>query len=348
MSLEHIVGPSPRPRPSVADTEASRAVAADNEIRSMTQAELIAGIQRLRSERDAIVLAHNYQIPEIQDLADYVGDSLQLSQEAARSDAPLIVFCGVHFMAETAAILCPDQRVLIPDPEAGCSLAATVTAEEVRSWKADHPDTVVVAYVNTDAAVKAEADYCCTSANAVEIVQSIPDGREILFLPDMFLGLYVERMAGRKLHLWLGECHVHAGIRADDVSAALDAHRGADLLLHPECGCVSQCLQALDDGDLPPDRTHLLGTGGMVRHAESCTAPVDLVGTEVGLLHRLRSENPNRQFVPVKEDAICDYMKAITLPKLFRSLRDLVSEVTVSEPTATGARQALERMIAAV
>jgi quinolinate synthase len=346
--LEHVVGPSPRPRPSVLDTEASRAVAADEEIQSMSPPALISGIDRLRKERRAIVLAHNYQIPEIQDLADFVGDSLELSQEAARSDAPLIVFCGVHFMAESAALLCPHQRVLIPDPEAGCSLAATVTADEVRSWKAEHPDAVVVAYINTDAAVKAEADYCCTSANAVQIVRSIPEDREILFLPDMFLGLYIERMAGRRLHLWLGECHVHAGIRADDVSALLDAHPGADLLLHPECGCVSQCLWALGEGDLPADRTHILGTGGMVRHARSCTAPVDLVGTEVGLLHRLRSENPEKQFVPLKEDAVCDYMKTITLPKLYRSLRDLVSEVRVPEPTAGRARHAIERMIAAV
>jgi quinolinate synthase len=347
MNLEHVVGPSPRPRPSVLDTEASRVVAADDEIRSMSPPELISAIAQLRREREAIVLAHNYQIAEIQDLADFVGDSLQLSQEAARTDAPLIVFCGVHFMAETAALLCPGQRVLIPDPEAGCSLAATVTADEVRSWKAEHPGAVVVAYINTDAAVKAESHYCCTSANAVRVVQSIPEDREILFLPDMFLGLYIERMAGRKLHLWLGECHVHAGIRADDVSALLDAHPGADLLLHPECGCVSQCLWALGEGDLPADRTHILGTGGMVRHARSCTAPVDLVGTEVGLLHRLRSENPDKQFVPLKDDAICEYMKTITLPKLYRSLRDLVSEVTVPEPTASRARQAIERMIAA-
>jgi quinolinate synthase len=345
MSFEHVVGPAPRPRPSVQDTEASRAVAADGEIQSMSEAELIDGIHRLRRDREAVVLAHNYQIPPIQDLADFVGDSLELSQEAARSDAPLIVFCGVHFMAETAAVLCPGQRVVIPDREAGCSLAATVTADELRTWKAEHPDALIVAYVNTDADVKAEADYCCTSANAVQIVRSIPEDREILFLPDMFLGLFVERMSGRALHLWLGECHVHAGIRADDVSACLDAHPGADLLLHPECGCVSQCLSALGEGDLPVERTHIVGTGGMVRHARSCTAPVDLVGTEVGLLHRLRSENAGRHFVPVKEDALCDYMKTITLPKLYRSLRDLVSEVTVPEPTATRAREAMERMV---
>jgi len=214
--------PRERPRPSVVDTAASRAVRADVEISGLSDAELIARIDALRSRRSAVILAHNYQVPPIQDLADFVGDSLQLSQQAATTDAPLIVFCGVHFMAETAALLCPDKRVLIPDPEAGCSLAATVTAQELRAWKADHPGAVVVAYVNTDAEVKAETDYCCTSTNAVRVVQSIPSDREVLFLPDMFLGLYIERMAGRKLHLWLGECHVHAGIRSEDVTALMD------------------------------------------------------------------------------------------------------------------------------
>jgi quinolinate synthase len=347
VTFEHIVGPSPRPRPSVAHTAASRAVERDEEIRAMSDQDLLDGIERLRVERHALVLAHNYQIPEIQDLADFAGDSLQLAQQAEASDAPLIVFCGVHFMAETAAILCPGRRVVIPDAAAGCSLAATVTVDDLRAWKAEHPDAVVVAYVNTAATVKAEADYCCTSANAVQVVRSIPEDRAILFLPDMFLGMYVERMTGRDLHLWLGECHVHAGIRADDVAAMLGAHPGADLLLHPECGCVSQCLWAMARGDLPADRVHVLGTGGMVRHAAGCTAPVDLVGTEVGLLHRLRVENPTKRFLPLRQDSICDYMKTITLPKLYRSLRDLVEEVTVPEPTARRARRAIERMFAA-
>jgi len=307
---------------------------------------LVEGVDVLRRERDAVILAHNYQVPVIQDLADFVGDSLQLSQQAAATDKSLVVFCGVQFMAETAAVLCPDKRVLIPDPDAGCSLAATAPVEQVRAWKAEHPGAVVVAYVNTDAAVKAEADFCCTSSNAVKVVQSIPEEREILFLPDMFLGLYVERMAGRNLHLWLGECHVHAGIRSEDVSALMDVHPGADLLLHPECGCISQCLYAIAEGELPADRTFVLSTGGMVKHARACTSSVDLVGTEVGMLHRLRKEAPDKTFIPLKADAICEYMKTITLPKLYRALRDDVYEVTVPEPTASRARLAIERMMA--
>jgi quinolinate synthase len=335
----------PRPRPSVLHTAATGAVEADDEIRRLSERELLERIERLRRERDALVLAHNYQIPVIQDLADFVGDSLQLAQQAAASDRPLIVFCGVHFMAETAALLCPDQRVLIPDPEAGCSLAATAPVEQVRAWKAEHPGAVVVAYVNTDAEVKAEADYCCTSSNAVKIVQSIPEGTEILFLPDMFLGLYLEHMAQRKLHLWLGECNVHAGIRSEDVTALMEAHPGADLLLHPECGCVSQCMFAVAEGELPADRTFILSTGGMAKHARECEARVDLVGTEVGMLHRLRKESPTKTFIPLKDDAICDYMKTITLPKLYRALRDDVYPVTVPEPTASHARLAIERMM---
>jgi quinolinate synthase len=338
--------PPARPRPPVLDTAASRVVAGDAEIVGLSDTELVERIDALRSQRSAVILAHNYQIPPIQDLADFVGDSLQLSEQAAATDAPLIVFCGVHFMAETAALLCPDKRVLIPDPEAGCSLAATVTVEELRAWKAEHPGAVVVAYVNTDADVKAEADYCCTSTNAVSVVQSIPEDREVLFLPDMFLGLYIERIAGRKLHLWLGECHVHAGIRSEDVTALMDTYPQADLLLHPECGCVSQCLFAVAEGELPEDRTFVLSTGGMVRHARECAAPVDLVGTEIGLLHRLRTENPQKRFVPLREDAICEYMKTITLPKLYRALRDDVYEVTVPEPTASKARASIERMMA--
>jgi quinolinate synthase len=235
--------------------------------------------------------------------------------------------------------------VVIPDPEAGCSLAATAPVEQVREWKAEHPGAVVVAYVNTDAAVKAEADYCCTSSNAVKIVQSIPEDREILFLPDMFLGLYIERMAQRKLHLWLGECHVHAGIRSEDVTRLLDAYPDSDLLLHPECGCISQCLFAVSEGELPADRTFVLSTGGMVAHARTCQAPVDLVGTEVGMLHRLRQENPGKEFVPLRDDAVCEYMKTITLAKLYRSLRDDVYEVKVEEPVASSARIAIERMM---
>jgi quinolinate synthase len=249
-------------------------------------------------------------------------------------------------MAETAAILCPDKRVLIPDLEAGCSLAASVTAEEVRRWKAEHPNAVVVAYVNTDAEVKAEADYCCTSSNAVKVIEAIPEDKEILFLPDMFLGFYVQRMTGRRMHLWMGECHVHAGIRPDDILDMWERYRNADLLIHPECGCVSQCLYAVAEGNLPRNRTFVLSTGGMVRHARTCPTSRDLIATEVGLLYRLHKENPQKEFIPIREDAICEYMKTITLPKLYRSLRDGVYEVTVPEPVASRARRAIERMVA--
>jgi len=309
---------------------------------------IVADILRLKKERRAVILAHNYQRGELLDIADFAGDSLGLTQQAAKTDARVIVFCGVHFMAETAALLCPDKRVLIPDPEAGCSLAATVDVEQLRAWKAEHPGAVVVAYVNTTADVKAEADVCCTSSNAVQVVRSIPEDREVLFLPDMFLGLYIERLTGRRLHLWLGECHVHAGIRPEDVQDLMARHPDADLLLHPECGCVSQCMYAVAEGDLPESRTFVLSTGGMVRHARECSARVDLVGTEVGLLHRLRRENPDKDFVPLKDDAICEYMKTITLPKLYRSLRDDVYEVIVEEPVASRARRAIEAMMATV
>jgi quinolinate synthase len=329
-------------------TEAQIAIEQDAEIPYLTEEELIERVQQLRKERNAIILAHNYQLPIIQDLADFTGDSLQLSQQAAQTDAPVIVFCGVHFMAETAAILCPDRTVLIPDREAGCSLAATVTAEEVRQWKANHPEGVVVAYVNTNADVKAEADYCCTSSNAVKVVQSIPEEKEILFLPDMFLGLYVQRMTGRKVHLWLGECHVHAGFRAEDIAHALQQYPEGDLLLHPECGCVSQCMFALASGDLPVERTFVHSTGGMVRHVRESRAPIHLVATEIGMLHRLRKEAPHKQYIPVKADATCEYMKTITLPKLYRALRDMVYEVRVEEPIRSRARLAIERMLEVV
>ncbi|MCX7619801.1 MAG: quinolinate synthase NadA [Acidimicrobiales bacterium] len=342
------VTPRSKRRPTVAHTEATVAVAADPEISQMSEAELIEGVNRLRVERDAIILAHNYQLPVIQDLADFVGDSLQLSQQAAQTDKPLIVFCGVHFMAETAAILSPDKTVLIPDLEAGCSLAASVTAEEVRQWRAEHPDGVVVSYVNTDADVKAESDYCCTSSNAIEVVQSVPADKEILFLPDMFLGLWAERVSGRKLNLWLGECHVHAGFRPEDVIRMLDEFPDADLLLHPECGCVSQCMYHIAEGDIPADRSHVLSTGGMVRYARETEAPVAIVGTETGMLHRLRKENQRTRFIPLREDAVCEYMKAITLPKLYRALRDGVYEVRVPEDTAARARAAIDRMLATV
>jgi quinolinate synthase len=348
---KHLPGdaiPSDRARPSVDHTAATAVVEADAEITAMTEGQLIDGINRLRHKHRAVILAHNYQIPAIQDIADFVGDSLQLSQQAANTDAPLIVFCGVHFMAETAAILAPDKTVLIPDLAAGCSLASSVTADEVKRWKAEHPNASVVSYVNTSAEVKAESDYCCTSSNAVKVVESIPAETAILFLPDMFLGLYIERMAGRELYLWLGECHVHAGFQIEDVAAMWERYPDADLLLHPECGCISQCLAALAEGELPEQRTYVLSTGGMVQHSRASKAPVHIVGTETGMLHRLRKENSDTEFIPLREDAVCEYMKTITLAKLYHSLRDGEYLVTVPEPVASRARLAIDRMMETV
>ncbi len=337
---------SPLKRVPPLHTAVDVSIANDPEIQSLSPSALLVGIERLRRQRQAVILAHNYQVPEIQDIADYVGDSLQLAQHAQKSASGVIVFCGVHFMAETAAILCPDKRVLIPDPDAGCSLAQSVTASEVRAWRQEHSGAVVVAYINTNADVKAEVDYICTSSNAVEIVASIPTDQEILFLPDQFLGLYVQSRTGRRMHLWLGECHVHASIRPEDIDRLMNRYPDADLLLHPECGCVSQCLWRLAEGELPADRTLVLSTGGMVRHARECISAVDIVGTEIGMLYRLRKENPSKLFVPLREDAVCSYMKTITLKKVYRALRDDVYPVEVPTDIAARSRDAIERMVA--
>ncbi|GAB4520209.1 MAG: quinolinate synthase NadA [Anaerolineae bacterium] len=310
------------------------------------QQAIIEEIQRLKSERNAIILAHNYQIPEIQDIADFVGDSLGLSRAASLTDADVIVFCGVHFMAETAAILCPDKVVLIPDLEAGCSLAESITAEQLRAWKAEHPGAVVVSYVNTTAEVKAESDYCCTSGNARQVIEAIPPDKEILFLPDMFLGSYLERVTGRKMHVWLGECHVHAGIQTEDVIALREAHPEADFLIHPECGCVTSCMDALAYGDISEEGTYILSTEGMIRHVHASPAQEFVVATEVGVLHRMRKLAPEKAFYPVSEQTICRYMKMITLPKVLDSLRLMQHRVTVPPEIAERARLPIDRMLA--
>tara|TARA_B100000745_G_scaffold298790_1_gene248158 strand:- start:993 stop:1928 length:936 start_codon:yes stop_codon:yes gene_type:complete len=307
--------------------------------------KLLNEIQRLKTERNAVILAHNYQIPAIQDVADFVGDSLGLSLQAQATDAETIVFCGVHFMAETAAVLCPDKTVLIPDLEAGCSLASTITAGQLRTWKEEHPGAVVVVYVNCSADVKAEADYCCTSANALRIVESIPVDREILFAPDMFLGEYIREKTERTIHVWMGECHVHAAIRPADVDAQLAQHPEAELLIHPECGCVSNVMWQLSKGDLPADRTRITSTTGMIESIESSPASEFLVATETGILHQMKKRHPERTFLPIKADAECMYMKMITLEKLAKALREGIHEVRVPEETAARARRAIERMV---
>ena len=297
-------------------------------------------IRALARERDAVILAHNYQVPEVQDVADYVGDSLGLSRQAAATEAGTIVFCGVHFMAETAAILSPEKTVLLPDLRAGCSLAASIDAGQLRAWKAEHPGAIVVSYVNTTAEVKAESDYCCTSGNARAVIEAIPVEREILFLPDMYLGLWLERVTGRKLTIWLGECHVHAGIRPADIERWHRDAPDAELLVHPECGCASQ---AMAFGD---ERTKILSTEGMVDFARRSPKERFLVATETGILHRLEQEVPGKRFEPVREDAVCRFMKTITLEKVRDALRHRQFEITVEPGLAARARAAIDRMVA--
>ncbi|MCS7141054.1 MAG: quinolinate synthase NadA [Candidatus Nitrosocaldus sp.] len=327
-------------------------------------------ITRLKRERDAVILAHNYQLPEVQDVADFIGDSLALSQHAARTDAKVIVFCGVHFMAETASIICPDKRVLIPDPEAGCSLASTITVEQLKAWKQEHPDAVTVCYINTSADVKAECDYCCTSSNAVKVVKSIPEDKPILFLPDMFLGAYVAEVTKRKnIYIWPGECHVHAGIRPSLVLEMLKTYRDAEFLIHPECGCTTSMVYYFGSGNGNGNgngngcaltsngngngngngnyacNVRFLSTEGMMRYAKQTSAKRLIVATEVGILYRMQRENPDKEFIPVSSDAVCKYMKMITLDKVYRSLKEMVHEVRVPEDTARRARKAIERML---
>ena len=306
-----------------------------------------AEVKELARSRGAVILAHNYQVPEIQDIGDFVGDSLYLSRVAAQTEADEIIFCGVHFMAETAKILSPSKRVLLPDLAAGCSLADTITADQLRAWKAEYPGAAVVAYVNTSAAVKAEADICCTSSNAADVVRSLPDDQEILFLPDQFLGAHVQRQTGREnMHIWMGECHVHAGISPTDVREKVAAHPDAEVMVHPECGCTTSILWMATVGDLPKERTHILSTGGMVKLAEETKAKEVLVATEIGIIHQLEALNSTTKFIPMNDRASCHFMKMITPAKLLACLRAGLWEIDVPADIAAKARASVERMIA--
>ncbi len=304
-------------------------------------------VRQLAKDRDAVILAHNYQLPEIQDVADHVGDSLALSRIAAQVKESTIIFCGVHFMAETAKILSYDKTVIIPDARAGCSLADTINAEQLRTWKAEHPGAVVVSYVNTTAAVKAETDICCTSSNAVEVVQSIDPNTEILFCPDQFLGAHAQHMTGRtNMHIWMGECHVHAGINGQDLKAMVAAEPEAELFIHPECGCATSAMYLASSGVVPKERTKILSTSGMIAAAKETRAAKVLVATETGMLHQLRKANPLVIFEPVNRAAVCKYMKMNTPEKLLEALRTGRDEVTVPQEIADRARLSVERMIA--
>jgi quinolinate synthase len=310
-------------------------------------ADLQADIRQLARTRNAVILAHNYERPEVQDVADFVGDSLGLSREAAKTDADIIVFCGVHFMAETAAILSPQKTVLLPDMAAGCSLASTIDAKQLREWKAEHPKAVVVSYVNTSAEVKAESDYCCTSGNAVDVVNSIPRKKEILFLPDMFLGAHVRRVTGRdNIHVWMGECHVHAGIDPENIRLQRSLHPDAEFLIHPECGCSTSVIEAMSAGDIDQGGVQILSTEGMIKRPRESHADTFIVATEVGILHRLRRENPRKTFFAANERATCAYMKVTTLPKIRRSIELNQYPITVDAVIAARARRAIERMVA--
>ncbi len=321
-------------------------------------AELSDEIRALAAERDAVILAHNYQLPEVQDVANYLGDSLGLSRQAAATDAEAIAFCGVHFMAETAAILSPQKKVLIPDLDAGCSLADSITADQLRAWKAEHPGALVVMYVNTSAEVKAETDYCCTSSNAVKVVEHIwaehgPE-TEILFGPDMWLGAFVERETGlpddperrARFHIWDGECHVHAGIRPDDIARTRAEHPEAEFLIHPECGCSTQAMEYVAAGDIDPEGVHMLSTSGMQQHVEAHPEGSFIVATENGMLYPLQQAAPRANLIEANRMAFCKYMKMITLPKLRDSLREMKFEVSVPAEVAERARIPIERMVA--
>ena len=299
----------------------------------------------MRSKKNALILSHNYQIPEIQDLANFVGDSLELSIQARNADNNLIVFCGVHFMAETVSILAPKKTILIPDLEAGCSLAETINVEQLREWKGKHPEAVVVSYINTSARIKAESDYCCTSSNAIKIIESIPTNKEILFLPDLFLGAYIEKMTGRKMHIWPGECHVHAQLTAEKVNNIRDEYPNADFLIHPECGCVSNVMYDMANGDILDNKTKILSTGGMVEYTKKSASKEFIVATETGIIYQLQKNNPEKKFRPLKDNAICEYMKKITVEKLYKSLNEEVYRVKVPEEIAKKAINPINKML---
>ncbi len=302
-------------------------------------------IIELKNEKNAIILAHNYQIGEVQDIADFVGDSLGLSIKAKETKADIIVFCGVHFMAETAYILNPDKKVLLPDLEAGCSLADSITVEELKEWKRKYPNAVVVSYVNTKAEIKAESDYCCTSSNAVKVIQSIPEDKEILFLPDMFLGSYIARVTKRKIHVWAGECHVHANIRPKDIENVRNSYPNADFIVHPECGCTTSCFYYAETNDINKKNTYFLSTEGMINFVKNSPKNEFVIATEIGVLHRMNKIKPEARYYPVSENLICEYMKKITLEKVLNSLKYEKYIITVPEEIRKRALIPIERML---
>jgi len=303
-------------------------------------------ILKLKKEKDVIILAHNYQIPDVQDIADFTGDSLGLSRKAAKVEQKTILFCGVKFMAETAAIISPEKTVLLPDLEAGCSLSDSITVDELRNWKKQHPDAIVLGYVNTTAEIKAELDYCCTSSNAVNVVKAIPEDKEILFLPDMFLGSYVAKITGRKnMYIWAGECHVHAGITPEDITKKLDSMKDAEFVIHPECGCTTPFMYDVADGSFDDKKVSILSTEGMLKHVNESKSKNFVVATETGILYKMRKDNPGKTFIPASDKAECQYMKMITLEKVYDALVNEKYVITVPKKIADKARLAINRML---
>jgi quinolinate synthase len=303
-------------------------------------------IETLKKEKDVVILAHNYQIPEVQDVADFVGDSLGLARQAAKTTHKTILFCGVHFMAETAAIISPEKKVLIPDVAAGCSLSDSITLDQLKKWKQEHPNAIAVGYVNTTAEIKSELDYCCTSSNAVNVVKAIPDDKEILFLPDMFLGSYVAKMTGRKnMLIWAGECHVHAGITPEDVKEKLNTLNHAEFLIHPECSCTTPMMYDVANGSYSSNQVQILSTEGMMNHVKNSKSNEFVVATETGILYRMKQQNPTKKFIPASDQAECEYMKMITLEKVYNSLLNETTIVTVPKNIGDKARLAIERML---
>ena len=303
-------------------------------------------IMKLKKEKDVIILAHNYQIPDVQDVADFTGDSLGLSKQAAKVEQKTILFCGVRFMAETAAIISPEKKVLLPDLEAGCSLSDSITVDELQNWKKQHPSAIVVGYVNTTAEIKAELDYCCTSSNAVNVVKAISEDKEILFLPDMFLGSYVAKMTGRKnMRIWAGECHVHAGITPEDINKKLDSMKDTEFVIHPECGCTTSMIYDVADGSYDNKKVSILSTDGMLKFVNKSKSKNFVVATETGILYRMRKDNPGKTFIPASDKAECQYMKMITLEKVYDALINEKYLVTVPKEIADKARLAINRML---
>ena len=303
-------------------------------------------IEDLKKEKDVVILAHNYQIPEVQDVADFVGDSLGLARQAAKTPHKIILFCGVHFMAETAAIISPEKKVLIPDIAAGCSLSDSITLEQLKQWKKEHPNAITIGYVNTTAEIKSELDYCCTSSNAVNVVKAIPDDKEILFLPDMFLGSYVAKMTGRKnMLIWAGECHVHAGITPENVKEKLNSLAHAEFLIHPECSCTTPMMYDVANGSYNSNQVQILSTEGMMNHVKNSKSNEFVIATETGILYRMKQQNPTKKFIPASENAECEYMKMITLDKVYNSLLNETTVIDVPKEIADKARLAIERML---